>query len=65
MKFEKTLLFAHASHPKGLKDVINSPNNCVLTLCVFTNSLTGIWKNRRDLRDMDEALRKLRKGSRQ
>ena len=30
----------------------------------LARSLTGIWKNRGDLKDIDAAVRKLRKGSR-
>jgi hypothetical protein len=30
----------------------------------LARDLTGIWKNRKDLKDMDAAVRKLRKGSR-
>jgi len=30
----------------------------------LARSLAGIWKNRRDLKDIDAAVRKLRKGSR-
>jgi hypothetical protein len=30
----------------------------------LAHNLTGIWKNRKDLKDIDAAVRKLRKGSR-
>lgn len=30
----------------------------------LARNLTGIWKNRRDLKDIDAAVRKLRKGTR-
>jgi hypothetical protein len=30
----------------------------------LARSLTGIWKNRRDLKDIEAAVRKLRRGSR-
>ncbi|MBN1568354.1 MAG: ribbon-helix-helix protein, CopG family [Acidobacteria bacterium] len=30
----------------------------------LARSIAGIWKNRRDLKDIDAAVRKLRKGSR-
>ena len=48
----RTSLREHYMRPKDLDKVS------------LARDLTGIWRNRKDLKDIDAAVRKLRKGSR-